>query len=661
MKHLLTAARQTALHLPWRTLCRCAVSLLLTAAAPGGQYAPWSLAAVASSGVGWQGLMSCGCAGLGALLFLDFQPGLRHAASAILIFCANTALCTSPLYEKPRFRPTAAVCAAALTQFPYLVARGVHQWSLCAVSLTLLYGLTACAPSLSPDSPAGGEARRRALFLLLLGVCGALSPWTVLDFSPAGALTALLLLSFTAEQPVPQAVSGGALAGLVLDLCGGGTLYMTAVLCASAGGAACLRRYPRLLAAGTFCAAAVLSAWLLGESRPLPLLCQSLTASGVWLLLPAPPGRRLSTPPCPETAAPAAAFQAVYDSLDAEVPTLRPENPAVLFDRAAEQVCRDCPLRTDCWQTHYTDTYNAFNDACPRLLRRGKPLAEDFPAYFAARCVRFPRLLSALEEQLRGFLQRRASHARLDAAYRLAREQYAQVSQVLSACEPDDAPARPRYICRTALAARPKKGETLCGDEAACFAVGDKTYLLLSDGMGSGDDAHHEAAMTVRLLRQFLTAGVDPTPALKTLNTALMLRCQGGAGFTTIDLACMDGASGVVTLYKYGAAPSYLKKNGAVTRLEGDALPAGLESARRDPQPQRLTLSSGHWLVLASDGVTGEGDEWLQNLLAGWDGTSPRELAALILREAETRRRGDDDCAVLVLRAERLNDAKKRV
>ena len=232
---------------------------------------------------------------------------------------------------------------------------------------------------------------------------------------------------------------------------------------------------------------------------------------------------------------------------------------------------------------------------------------------------------------------------------------------MLSACEPDDAPARPRYICRTALAARPKKGETLCGDEAACFAVGDKTYLLLSDGMGSGDDAHHEAAMTVRLLRQFLTAGVDPTPALKTLNTALMLRCQGGAGFTTIDLACMDGASGVVTLYKYGAAPSYLKKNGAVTRLEGDALPAGLESARRDPQPQRLTLSSGHWLVLASDGVTGEGDEWLQDLLAGWNGTSPRELAALILREAEARRRGDDDCAVLVLRAERLNDAKKRV
>lgn len=647
MKHLLTAARQTAPHLPWRTLCRCAVSLLLTAAAPGGQYAPWSLAAVASSGVGWQGLMSCGCAGLGALLFLDFQPGLRHAASAILIFCANTALCTSPLYEKPRFRSTAAVCAAALTQFPYLVARGVHQWSLCAVSLTLLYGLTACAPSLSPDSPAGGEARRRALFLLLLGVCGALSPWTVLDFSPAGALTALLLLSFTAEQPVPQAVSGGALAGLVLDLCGGGTLYMTAVLCASAGGAACLRRYPRLLAAGTFCAAAVLSAWLLGESRPLPLLCQSLTASGVWLLLPAPPGRRLPTPPCPEAAAPAAAFQAVYDSLDAEVPTLRPENPAVLFDRAAEQVCRDCPLRADCWQSRYTDTYNAFNDACPSLLRRGRALPEDFPLHFAYRCVRFPQLLSALDGQLRDFLQRRAHHARLDAAYRLAREQYRQVAEALSHAAPPEPPSRSPVTCRTALSLRPKRGEKVCGDQSAVFQAGGMTCLALSDGMGSGESAHCEAAMTVRLLRQFLQAGIDPAPALRTLNTAAMLRCQGGGGFTTIDLACLDRAAARLTLYKYGAAPSYLKHGTAVARYTSDALPSGLEKC--DPPPQTVPVSPGTWLVQVSDGVAGEDDQWLRDLLTGWDGRSPRALAEEILRQSAQRTDGADDCAVSVL------------
>ena len=74
-----------------------------------------------------------------------------------------------------------------------------------------------------------------------------------------------------------------------------------------------------------------------------------------------------------------------------------------------------------------------------------------------------------------------------------------------------------------------------------------------------------------------------------------------------------------------------------------------------------MTLSPGHWLVLVSDGVTGDSDEWLQDLLAGWDGTSPRQLVSLILREAEDRWHGDDDCAVLALRAERLGDGKKRV
>ena len=153
----------------------------------------------------------------------------------------------------------------------------------------------------------------------------------------------------------------------------------------------------------------------------------------------------------------------------------------------------------------------------------------------------------------------------------------------------------------------------------------------------------------IRLLRQFLQAGIEPLPALKTLNTAAMLRCQGGAGFTTIDLACLDRAEGVLTLYKYGAAPSYIKRQGAVARYRAQALPAGLESADGDVPPQRVAVSPGSWLVQVSDGVAGEDDEWLQDLLAGWDGTSPRALAEELLRQSVQRTGGADDCAVLVL------------
>lgn len=188
MKHLLPAVQRTALRIPWAAVGGCAAALLLTAAAPGGQYAPWALAAVAAAGVGWPGLLAVVCAGLGALLFMDFQPGLRHTAAALLIFCANTALCNTRLYRRPRFRPMAAVCAAGLTQLPYLIQRGGRQWALCMASLALLYGAAALLPDLLSESAAERADKRRAWFLLLLGVCAVPAGWTVMGFSPAVVL-----------------------------------------------------------------------------------------------------------------------------------------------------------------------------------------------------------------------------------------------------------------------------------------------------------------------------------------------------------------------------------------------------------------------------------------------------------------------------------------
>lgn len=338
----------------------------------------------------------------------------------------------------------------------------------------------------------------------------------------------------------------------------------------------------------------------------------------------------------------------MYDSFFTEVSPPRPENPAVLFDRAAEQICAGCLLQRDCWQAHYNDTYNVFNDACPRLLRRGSACAEDFPLHFASRCLHFPQLLEALNDQLHQFLLRRAHRLQLEEAYQMARQQYAQMSEVLSPGMPVSAP--PRFTCRTAIALRPKEGETLCGDQAASFEAGGAACLLLSDGMGSGEAAHREAAMTVRLLKQFLQAGVEPLPALKTLNTAMLLRCREGAGFTTIDLLRLDRSTGEAALYKYGAAPSYLKKLGRVTRYGGAALPAGLEGADRQPDVIRFVLPPDGWLVMVSDGVVGgDGDEWLQDLLAGWGGGTPDALARRILTMSAEHGGRSDDCAVLAL------------
>jgi len=628
-----------------------AAAFLLSGAALDGLYSPWALAAVSAAGVSWPGLSALLGAGLGAFLFLDFQAGLRHTAAAILIFCANTAFCTTRLYRRPVFRPVAAVLMTLLVQSAYLIQRQPRQWALCAAACTVLYAAAALLPSLS-DANAPAASRGQALFLLGLGLSLTAYGWSFSGFRVGGMLAAALLMAAAKCLSPASAAAAGAVAGLTMDLFTGDAVLLTAVCCGGMGAASAVRERGRLAVPLVYTAAAMAVYTLLDGPNPLPLLFQSVTGAGLYLLLPQRLPLRLAqqapVPPSQQAATPAAAFRAVYDSFFTEVTPPRPENPAVLFDRAAEQVCAGCLLQRDCWQAHYNDTYNAFNDACPRLLRRGSACAEDFPLHFASRCLHFPQLLEALNDQLHQFLLRRAHRLQLEEAYQMARQQYVQMSEVLSPGVPVSAP--PRFTCRTAIALRPKEGETLCGDQAASFEAGGAACLLLSDGMGSGEAAHREAAMTVRLLKQFLQAGVEPLPALKTLNTALLLRCREGAGFTTIDLLRLDRSTGEAALYKYGAAPSYLKKLGRVTRYGGAALPAGLEGVDRQPDVIRFVLPPDGWLVMVSDGVVGgDGDEWLQDLLAGWGGGTPDALARRILTVSADHGGRSDDCAVLVL------------
>ena len=216
----------------------------------------------------------------------------------------------------------------------------------------------------------------------------------------------------------------------------------------------------------------------------------------------------------------------------------------------------------------------------------------------------------------------------------------------------DTAPAATgqELLHQAAMAAIPKEGQRICGDSVTWFRTGNMVYLLLSDGMGSGREAQRESQMTLRLLEQFLKAGIQPESALKTLNAALNLRSDEQGSFTTIDLLAVDLAERQAALYKYGAAPTYIKRQGSVRRLTGAALPAGLQDAGTPPSVSRFPLEEGAFLLLVSDGVADSGDDqWLQNLLAGWQGDDPNALVALVMGEAYQRRKGDDDRSAVCL------------
>ena len=199
------------------------------------------------------------------------------------------------------------------------------------------------------------------------------------------------------------------------------------------------------------------------------------------------------------------------------------------------------------------------------------------------------------------------------------------------------------------VAARKKSGETVSGDAGTCFKRQDGTLcVLLCDGMGSGPEANRESTLAVRLLEQFLQAGVETEHALLTLNAALALR--GETGFTTVDLLQVDLFNGESVLYKFGAAPTYIRKGSQVRRLTGTSLPAGLDSGEQvRPDKTLLKLEPGDCVLMVSDGIVGtQDDQWLRDRLLQFDGQSPKELAASLI--TQTPEGATDDRTALAVK-----------
>ena len=646
---------------PWlRPACLLALTFALSAAQLGRTYAPCALAVAALAGPKLPGFCCLLGAAAGAFAFFDFQPGLRFLASAILIFSVNTAFYDTLIYMRPAFRNAAAAVMTTLVQSVYLLERSLNLTVVFALSLAAQWITYLLLAPLWEKNPSP-KSRSHAAALLLLAVCTALIPLESGGFSLGRTLMAAALLTISAScADAAAAAALGLAVGLVADLAGTAIQPLYATAFALACALAHPLRHKRWLAAPLFALGGAAVAVLLDVDKPLFFLYESMSGAALYLLLPLRPMQAAQRKNEPEALPPsplegqlsqsAAAFRELYDSFFRGTAPAPPENPSVMFDQAAEQVCRKCVLCSTCWHQNYNETYNAFNDACPALLRRGQALAQDFPIYFTSRCVHLQDFLAALNAELRTFLLRQQYHRRLLAARRLAQEQYAQLGDLLSSTSAVEAMTSAPLGYRIGSALRPREGCRVCGDQLAVFEVGSTLYLLLSDGMGSGEGAHREAAMTVRLLQQFLQSGIDPVPALKTLNAALQLRSEDGGGFTTIDLLALQRGSGSAVLYKYGAAPSYLKRSGSVTRFTSSSLPAGLQNSAQGPETSRFSLPGGSFFVMVSDGIADSSDdEWLQNLLAGWSGNDAAALTNLILSESRSRRGLSDDCAVLVV------------
>ena len=394
---------------------------------------------------------------------------------------------------------------------------------------------------------------------------------------------------------------------------------------------------------------------LLGLGRAAPPLGQTAALCGALLLpglerLPAAlPGGQEPEGARPRRPAVEKALHTMYAVLAREDPVLRPVRLAEVYDFAAEQVCRCCVRHSQCWESCAEDTYRDLCAAGEAILGRGAALREDLPERFTARCCHTAGFLTAVNQSLDEQLARRREDHRRNEARRVAAGQYLALERLLEALTRPLPETAPRYAPELAVGSAARVGNSLSGDRgAACRDPFGGFCVLLCDGMGTGLAARAESDRAARLLTAFLEAGLAPDTALELVNGFFVLRKQ--TAFATLDLLRLDLRTGEGVLYKWGAAPSYLRRGGGVEKIGTATPPPGLEAAEgRVPGQYELSLREGETLVMVSDGAFGEETE---QRLTAFAGGTVRDLASCLITLGQTE--AEDDRTAVVIRLRNL-------
>ena len=218
---------------------------------------------------------------------------------------------------------------------------------------------------------------------------------------------------------------------------------------------------------------------------------------------------------------------------------------------------------------------------------------------------------------------------------------------------------KPRFEARTGVSCSAGMPGSVCGDSHLLRMLNPgQLAVMLSDGMGSGESAARESADTLRLLWRFMNAGIPRPLAIETVNQHMLLR-TGDEIYATVDLCLIDLNTGVAEFSKLAACRSLILRGSEILRVEGGSLPLGILDKVR-PEVQRLRLSPGDVILLASDGVMDACDApSIERIARMHAAASPDIFAEEMVREAALHRsqhRSDDMTCICI----RIEESKSR-
>ena len=208
---------------------------------------------------------------------------------------------------------------------------------------------------------------------------------------------------------------------------------------------------------------------------------------------------------------------------------------------------------------------------------------------------------------------------------------------------------------RIGVASMRRDGESVSGDKGAYFKTDSGLlYVILSDGMGSGAGAAQDSGEVIALLERFLRAGITAESAMRLVGAAMQIKNEKTLASASVDLMCINLFSGEADIFKFGAAPTFVRSRSNVLTLRGESLSAGMRGTQENmPDHLKARLGDGCSALIVSDGVAGEEDcEWIRQALRD-ERTPGREFARELLEEAGRRHGCTDDMTVISIIVEK--------
>lgn len=634
---LLRWSGNRAAELAIRTVGALATGFVLAGAKAAGGLLPLSVCLAAALGLGLPsfGAYIGGC--LGYVAFFGPDAAVEPMAVGLLVEACLCIFGEEPDREHPWFAPGCVMLFSALVGVLFLLQNRLWSRLLWRYLLKIAVaglGTWGFRKALSPERSEGN---------LLLPVCltAGLCALQPVGF-PLGLVAGCAMAA--AAAGTPMGLTAAALFGLAMDISWGGSCCTAVLILAafcSRWQTGRIRQLALWLTAAALGVPVTGSHSLLLAGAMLGVVLSPLVPAERWFGM-APRSLLASDPRLALASGLLAQIGQCLTILPMERPD--PETNAV-FDQAAERVCRHCGLWEQCWESEIESTCEALERAAPAMMTRGKALREDLPPAFVERCRYMEGFLTAVNRELEDLSCRRQYRSRLRESRMVLAEQYGVLSQAMGKQRPDG-PVTLRFQPELGFRSLSRREEGLSGDRGASFRVGNRFYLLLCDGMGTGSAANGEAGAAIGILRTLLQSGISPGEALNFLNGVYILRDDGG--FATVDLLQADLTTGEAELFKWGSAPSYLKKKGKVEKIGTASPPPGVGVGEEyRPEGERLSLGKGELLVLVSDGAGGEVAE---HFIRQYGGSSPKELASGIVNCSKARGEDDRTAAVLALR-----------